>query len=49
MHNESIEPWEHHHTFGTDAKTRGEMRTWWVIGLTTVMIRSVASLMALRR
>lgn len=38
MHSESIEPWQHHHTFGTDVKTRGEVRTWWVIGLTAVMM-----------
>lgn len=38
MHTESIERWKHHHAFGTDEKTRGEARTWWVIGLTTVMM-----------
>ena len=36
MHSESLEPWQHHHAFGTDARTRGEVRTWWVIGLTTL-------------
>lgn len=38
MHSESIEHWQHHHAFGTNVKTRGEARTWWVIGLTTVMM-----------
>lgn len=38
MHGDSIERWQHDHAFGTDAKTRGEARTWWVIGLTTVMM-----------
>lgn len=38
MHSESLERWRHHHTFGTDVKTRGEVRTWLVIALTTVMM-----------
>lgn len=38
MHNERLELWQHPHTFGTDVKTRGERRTWWVIGLTTAMM-----------
>jgi len=38
MHSESIERWQHQHAFGTKTKTRGEVRTWWVIGLTTIMM-----------
>lgn len=38
MHFESLERWQHHHSFGTNVKTRGEARTWWVIGLTAVMM-----------
>ena len=38
MHRESIEAWQHGHTFGTDKKSRGERRTWWVIGLTASMM-----------
>lgn len=38
MHSNSIESWQHHHAFGTDVKTHGETRTWWVIGLTTAMM-----------
>jgi cation diffusion facilitator family transporter len=30
--------WRHEHTFGTDVQTRAERRTWWVIGLTAVMM-----------
>ena len=28
----------HHHAFGTDERRSGERRTWWVIGLTAVMM-----------
>jgi cation diffusion facilitator family transporter len=38
MHFESLERWQHHHSFGTNVKTRGEVRTGWVIGLTAVMM-----------
>lgn len=38
MHSDRLELWQHQHTFGTDVKTRGERRTWWVIGLTTAMM-----------
>lgn len=38
MHTESLERWRHSHAFGTQAKTRGEVRTWWVIALTSVMM-----------
>ena len=38
MHSESIAQWQHDHSFGTDQITRGEVRTWWVIGLTAVMM-----------
>ncbi len=38
MQHESIEQWQHEHVFGTESKTRGELRTWWVIGLTVVMM-----------
>ena len=33
MHTETIERWQHEHSFGTEERTRGEVRTWWVIGL----------------
>jgi cation diffusion facilitator family transporter len=38
MHLETIDPWRHRHSFGTDVKTRAERRTWWVIGLTSTMM-----------
>jgi len=38
MHRESVSPWQHHHTFGQDVVRVGESRTWWVIGLTSVMM-----------
>lgn len=30
--------WQHDHTFGTDSRTTGERRTWWVIALTAAMM-----------
>lgn len=38
MHDHHLDHWTHHHTFGTDQKRAGERRTWWVIGLTSVMM-----------
>jgi cation diffusion facilitator family transporter len=38
MHTHDHGAWRHEHTFGTDVQTRGERRTWWVIGLTAVMM-----------
>ncbi len=38
MHTQTLEHWEHHHTFGTDERKGAERRTWWVIGLTAVMM-----------
>jgi cation diffusion facilitator family transporter len=44
MHTDSIEHWQHDHAFGTDVKTRGELRTWWVIALTAVtMVVEIAA------
>lgn len=48
MHHPSIERWQHSHTFGTERTTRGEVRTWWVIGLTAVtMVLEIGAGMAL--
>lgn len=38
MHFERIDGWRHDHTFGTEVRTRGERRTWWVVGLTAAMM-----------
>ena len=38
MHNETIEAWEHDHTFGQDKKRPGERRTHIVIVLTAAMM-----------
>ena len=38
MHTQTIHPWRHHHTFGTDERRTGERRTWWVIVLTAIMM-----------
>jgi cation diffusion facilitator family transporter len=38
MHHESLEKWQHSHAFGTEARTRGEVRTRWVIGITALMM-----------
>jgi cation diffusion facilitator family transporter len=34
MHERELHRWQHHHSFGTDVRTRGERRTRWVVGLT---------------
>jgi len=38
MHFGTLEERRHAHAFGTDVRTRGERRTWWVIGITTAMM-----------
>lgn len=38
MPSDSLERWQHHHAFGTAVKTRAEVRTWWVIGVTMIMM-----------
>jgi len=38
MHETTLEPWQHHHTFGTDQRRAAERRTWWVIGITAAMM-----------
>ncbi len=38
MHLTDAGPWEHSHTFGTDAHTHGERRTRWVVALTLLMM-----------
>ncbi len=38
MHRETVSPWQHDHTFGQEIVRAGEPRTWWVIGLTGVMM-----------
>ncbi len=38
MHAHAVEEWEHEHVFGTDERRGAEGRTWWVIGLTAVMM-----------
>ncbi len=38
MHAHSLDRWQHQHTFGTDERRGAERRTWWVIGLTAVMM-----------
>jgi cation diffusion facilitator family transporter len=44
MHSRSIERFQHHHAFGTERRSSGEVRTWWVIGLTTlVMVVEIAA------
>lgn len=47
MHRDNLDAWRHGHTFGTDVKSHGERRTWWVIGLTASMmlVEIVAGLM----
>jgi len=47
MHQRELHHWQHHHSFGTHVRTRGERRTWWVIGLTlTMMTVEIAAGMA---
>jgi len=38
MHSHDLSAYEHHHAFGTDERTKGERRTWWVIALTFTMM-----------
>ena len=38
MHVHTIDRWRHHHAFGTSEHRPNERRTWWVIGLTAVMM-----------
>jgi len=38
MHTQSLDPWEHDHTFGQENVKSGEKRTWIVIALTGVMM-----------
>jgi cation diffusion facilitator family transporter len=38
MHESELHRWQHHHAFGTEARTRGERRTLWVVGLTLTMM-----------
>lgn len=38
MQRDPLPAGQHDHTFGTDAKTAGERRTWWVIALTASMM-----------
>lgn len=38
MHHETAGSWQHDHSFGNEREQRGERRTWWVIGLTFVMM-----------
>jgi cation diffusion facilitator family transporter len=38
MHTRELDRWRHDHAFGTDTRSRGERRTWWVIGLTLAMM-----------
>lgn len=38
MHTESLEAWQHNHTFGQESIKSGEKRTWIVIALTGVMM-----------
>ena len=38
MHQQDLHLWEHDHTFGTQGRTKGERRTWWVIALTFAMM-----------
>ena len=44
MHNETIQTWQHSHTFGQDRKRPGEVRTLIVIGITaTMMVVEIAA------
>ncbi len=38
MHEQTPDRWQHHHTFGTDESKGAERRTWWMIGLTAIMM-----------
>jgi len=38
MHRRDLHRWQHQHSFGPRARTEGERRTWWVIGLTLTMM-----------
>jgi cation diffusion facilitator family transporter len=38
MHQHDLHRWQHHHSFGTETRTRGERRTRWVVGLTLTMM-----------
>ena len=38
MHIHSLDNWRHEHVFVADTKTRGELRTYWVIALTFTMM-----------
>lgn len=38
MHERDLQRWQHDHTFGTRARTRGEQRTRWVVAITLVMM-----------
>jgi cation diffusion facilitator family transporter len=38
MHLNEPYHWQHEHSFGTDARTHGELRTRWVVALTFVMM-----------
>jgi cation diffusion facilitator family transporter len=38
MHQRELQRWQHHHSFGTQARTRSERRTWWVVALTLAMM-----------
>jgi cation diffusion facilitator family transporter len=38
MHQRELHRWQHHHSFGTEARTRGERQTLWVVGLTLTMM-----------
>jgi len=38
MHEHQLHRWQHDHAFGTRARTRGERRTLWVVGITLVMM-----------
>src|SRR4051812_14208521 len=38
MHSHSVEPWTHDHVFLGHQHSRNERRTWFVVGLTAVMM-----------
>jgi cation diffusion facilitator family transporter len=38
MHRRDLNHWQHHHSFGTQIRTRGERRTGWVVALTLAMM-----------
>jgi cation diffusion facilitator family transporter len=38
VHENEIHRWQHDHAFGTQARTRGERRTLWVVAITLVMM-----------